>query len=269
MKAAVLGDPVGHSLSPVIHRAAYEGLGLDWTYDAVEVPGGTLAAYLERLDPAEWRGLSLTMPLKREAPPLLTSHDAWVELSGAANTMVLDPDGSRHGLNTDITGALRLLAPHAPSSALVLGAGATATSILLALAERGLTSATLAVRDPSRAAETLRIVRRHERAPALEVVPIDGLEAPTADIVVSTVPSSAQTIELVAALADVPVVFEVVYDPWPTPLMAATDRFGQRLISGLDLLLAQAVDQVVAMTGRTDVPVAAMRRAAEEELWSR
>jgi shikimate dehydrogenase len=270
MRAAVLGDPVGHSLSPVIHRAAYDGLGLDWSYDAVQVPAGTLAAYVDGLDPAEWRGLSLTMPLKREVLPLLTSRDRWVELSGAANTVVIDPDGARHGHNTDITATLSLLEDHDPvHAALVLGAGATAASVLLALCERGLSSATLVVRDPDRAGETVRFVAGHPARPAIEVVTFDELGSAAADVVVSTVPASAQTIELVAALADVPLVFEVVYDPWPTPLMSATERFGQRLITGLDLLLAQAVGQVRLMTGHDDVPAEEMRRAAEEALWSR
>jgi shikimate dehydrogenase len=271
MRAAVIGDPVGHSLSPVIHRAAYDGLGLDWTYEAVVVPSGTLAEHLDSLDPTQWRGLSLTMPLKREVLPLLTSRDPWVELSGAANTLVLDPDGSRHGYNTDITGAMSLLERHDPvRTALVLGAGATAASVLLALAEKGLETATLVVRDPDRAVETVRVVSGHPARPALEVITVDELGlSVSADVVVSTVPASAQTIELVAALADVPLVFDVVYDPWPTPLMNAAERFGQRLISGLDLLLAQAVGQVRAMTGRDDVPAERMRSAAEEVVWSR
>jgi shikimate dehydrogenase len=270
VRAAVLGDPIGHSLSPVIHRAAYGVLGLDWTYDAVQVPAGTLAPYVEGLDPREWRGLSLTMPLKREVLPLLTTQDEWTRLTGAANTVVLDPDGSRHGLNTDVTGTLHLLSEHdAITTAVVLGAGATAASVLLALVERGLSSATLAVRDPSRAAETLRVVAGHPRAPQVDVVTLDSLASLTADVVVSTVPVSAQTPELVAASADVPLVFDVVYDPWPTPLAAAAERSGRAVITGLDLLLAQAVGQVVAMTGRHDVAVGAMRRAAEEELWSR
>ena len=113
MRCAVLGDPIDHSLSPVIHRAAYAALGLDgWQYDAVQVPSGGLAAFLDGLDPATWRGLSLTMPLKREAVPLLDSHDEWVAATGACNTVLLEPDGSRHGLNTDVTGALMVLGEH-------------------------------------------------------------------------------------------------------------------------------------------------------------
>ena len=95
MRCAVLGDPVDHSLSPVIHRAAYRELGLgDWRYDAVPVSAGHLAAFVDGLDPTRWRGLSLTMPLKREAPPLLSSYDEWVAATGACNTVLLERDGN-------------------------------------------------------------------------------------------------------------------------------------------------------------------------------
>ena len=113
MRCAVLGDPIDHSLSPVIHRAAYAVLGLDgWQYDAVQVPSGGLAGFVDGLDPTTWRGLSLTMPLKREAVPLLGSYDEWVGATGACKTVLLEPDGSRHGLNTDVTGALMVLGEH-------------------------------------------------------------------------------------------------------------------------------------------------------------
>jgi shikimate dehydrogenase len=276
VRCAVLGDPVDHSLSPVIHRAAYRGLGLEgWRYDAVPVAAGHLATFVDALDPAEWRGLSLTMPLKREALPLLSSYDEWVAASGACNTLLLEPDGSRHGLNTDVTGALMVLGEHDVSleRAVVLGGGATATSVLLALAERGLTHATLVVRDPGRAADTVHAVAAHRRAPEVELRTLAEVEEQAeilhGDVLVSTVPASAQVPELVAAVAEVPVVFDVVYAPWPTPLAAAAERSGRTVLSGLDLLVAQAVNQVVAMTGRHDVPAGAMRRAAEEELAAR
>lgn len=275
MRCAVLGDPVAHSLSPVIHRAAYDALGLDgWHYDAVAVPGGGLAGFVEGLDPAQWRGLSLTMPLKREALPLLDTSDDWVRLSAACNTMVLDENGRRHGLNTDVTGALAVLGDHRDlplERAVVLGGGATAASLLLALAEQGVRRATLVVRDPARAQETVRVARAHPRAPEVEVRRLDAVTTGVleADVVVSTVPASAQVPALLAAVSDVPLVFEVVYEPWPTPLADSARRAGHTVLSGLDLLVAQAVDQVTAMTGRPDVPVAAMRAAAEDALASR
>src|SRR4051812_30590306 len=243
MRCAVLGDPVDHSLSPVIHRAAYRDLGLqDWRYDAVQVPAGGLAAFVDGLDPAEWRGLSLTMPLKREALPILSSYDEWVSATGACNTVLLEPDGTRHGLNTDVTGALMLLGEHdvPVERAVVLGGGATATSLLLALAERGMRSATLVVREPERAAETVRGVAPPPGAPSVGVVRLDEALDLDAAVRVSTVPASAQVPDLLAAVAGIPLVFDVVYEPWPTPLGAAAERLGHAVLSGLDLVVAQA-----------------------------
>ncbi len=271
-RCAVLGDPIGHSLSPVLHTAAYQAMGLDWTYEAVRVPAGSLAGFLDGLD-SSWRGLSLTMPLKREVLPLLASQDPWVVETGACNTVVIAPDGSRHGSNTDVTGALRVLGGDnpAPRRALVLGGGATATSVLIALRERGLTDATLAVRNPETAAETLSRIAAHPDAPEVEVRTLDDVAASSigADILVSTVPVAAQTPALLEATREIPVIFDVIYDPWPTPLASAARDSGRGLHSGLDLLVAQAVDQVRLMTGRSEVPEAAMRRAAEAALESR
>ena len=270
-RCAVLGDPIEHSLSPVLHRAAYAELGMDWSYEAVRVPAGGLEAFLEGLD-ADWRGVSLTMPLKREVVPLLTSQDQWTRVSGVANTVLLDDRGGRHGLNTDVPGAEAALAQATDArlrQAVVLGGGATAASVLLALAERGLEQATLVVREPARATETIRAVSRHARPLPVVVVSLAALRTVGGDVVVSTIPPAAQTDAVLGAVRDVPVVFDVVYDPWPTPLAAQASAHGHTVVGGLDLLLWQAVDQVRAMTGRFDVPVDAMRRAAEAGLAER
>ena len=115
----------------------------------------------------------------------------------------------------------------------------------------------------------MHAVAAHRSTPSVDVVTLDTVVELPGDVVVSTVPASAQVPELLAAVAGVPLVFEVVYEPWPTPLAAAAERSGRTVLSGLDLLVAQAVNQVVAMTGRYDVPVGAMRRAAEEALAAR
>jgi shikimate dehydrogenase len=265
----VLGRPIAHSLSPVLHRAAYRELGLDWTYDAVEVGSDALAEFVGSLG-SEWRGLSLTMPLKRAVLPMLDAMDAWAELSGAANTVVFE-DGRLHGANTDVPGAVAAIRERSSAplrSAVVLGGGATATSVLLALAELGLERATLLVRSPSRAEETVAAVARHRSAPRVAVARLGGPRRPEADIVVSTIPADAQEPSLVAALAAVPVVFEVVYDHWPTPLAAAALGSGRELVSGLDLLVHQAALQVELMTG-LDAPLEAMRSAGEAALQAR
>jgi shikimate dehydrogenase len=262
-RCAVLGSPIGHSLSPVLHRAAYAELGLDWEYDAVEVGEDALADFLEGLDES-WRGLSLTMPLKRAVMPLLDEVSTRAEQAGAANTVVLD-GGHRSGHNTDIPGAAAALTERYDGplgSATVLGGGATAASVLLALADLGCRSATLLVRDPARAEETLAAVARHPEAPRVDVRRL-GEPVDATDVLVSTIPAAAQTDDLVALAATAGVVFEVLYDPWPTPLAAAAVDSGRPLVSGHDLLVHQAALQVELMTGET-APMAAMRTALED-----
>src|SRR5690349_22527170 len=158
MKAAVLGAPIAHSLSPVLHRAAYQALGLTgWSYEAIECDATRLPAVLGGCGP-DWAGLSLTMPLKRAVLPLLDEIEPLAAEVGAANTVVF-ADGRRHGHNTDVPGMINALAEsglpgpitdrHWPASVLILGAGATACSALAAARGLSLTDATVAVRDPS------------------------------------------------------------------------------------------------------------------------
>jgi shikimate dehydrogenase len=268
MHCAVIGSPIGHSLSPVLHRAAYADLGLDWTYEAVEVDEQGLEAFVAGLD-ATWRGLSLTMPLKRAVMPLLDEADRWAQAAGAANTVVLD-QGRRLGHNTDVPGAVAALRERTESqvtTAVVLGGGATAASVLLALSELGCRDARLLVRDPDRAAETLAAVTRHGRGPTVQIGRLSDGVGP-ADLVASTIPAAAQAPDLVAGAAAAGVVFEVLYEPWPTPLAAAAADAGRTVVSGLDLLVHQAALQVRLMTGQ-EPPVATMRAAGERALADR
>jgi shikimate dehydrogenase len=269
VRCAVLGSPIAHSLSPAMHRAAYDELGLDWSYEHVEVTTETLPGFLDGLGP-EWRGLSLTMPLKRAVMPLADDHDEWCLRTGVANTLVLEAD-RRAAANTDVPGAGAALEErglHHVPRAVVLGGGATATSVLLALTELGCTSARVLVRDPARAEETVAAVSAHPQAPRLDVGVLDAVDRIEADLVVSTIPAEAQQPGLLNALEQVPAVFEVVYDPWPTPLSEAARASGRVLVSGVDLLAQQAVLQVELMTGGR-VSAATLREAALAELGRR
>ncbi len=261
----MLGSPIAHSLSPVLHRAAYQRLGLDWSYEAVEVEEESLAGFLDVLDDS-WRGLSLTMPLKRAVVPLLDEVSPQTARAGAANTVVL-ADGRRYGDNTDVPGvanALRERYAGPVAAAVVVGGGATATSALLALADLGCRQARLMVRDKARAVETVAAVARHPSPPEVTVADLRG-DVPPADVVVSTVPAVAQQEALVEQLlgAHPGVVFDVVYDPWPTPLLAAARgpaATPAAVVHGLDLLAHQAALQVELMTG-SSVPVDVLRDA--------
>ena len=170
MRCAVLGDPIDHSLSPVLHRAAYDACGLDWEYDAHRVPAGGLAAFLDGLD-ATWRGLSLTMPLKREAADRADSVTATVALAGVANTLVLRgrrPAGRQHRRAGRGAGGPRAVTARS-TAATVLGGGATATSTVLALAELGARVVRLLVRDPEPRQDAAAAIARHPSAPSVEV----------------------------------------------------------------------------------------------------
>ena len=270
-RCAVLGSPIAHSLSPVLHRAAYAAADLDWSYDAHDVTEAGLADFLDGLDET-WRGLSLTMPLKRSVVPLLDSLSSRAEQAQAVNTVILENHGRRIGHNTDIAGAAAAITERSPEpvrAAVVLGAGATATSALLALADLGCERVTLVVRDPQRAQETLAAAARHVSPPAVLLRDFDtvtGSDMIGADVLVSTIPASAQSEVVLRLAAEVPLVFDVVYDPWPTPLGAHAASGGSVLVSGLDLLVHQAGEQLTLMTGVTDAPLAAMRKAGEAVL---
>ncbi|MEU7334528.1 shikimate dehydrogenase [Streptomyces sp. NPDC007074] len=267
-RAAVLGSPIAHSLSPVLHRAAYRELGLDdWSYDRFEVDEEALPGFLEGLGD-EWAGLSLTMPLKRAVIPLLDSVSETAASVEAVNTVVLTDDGRRVGDNTDIPGMVAALREHGVEqveSAAVLGAGATASSALAALARVCTGEVVAYVRSAERAAEMRRWGERLD-VPVRTADWADAEQALRAPLVIATTPAGT-TDALAAAVPERPAtLFDVLYDPWPTALAARWSAYGGAVVGGLDLLVHQAVLQVERMTGRSPAPLGAMRKAGEHAL---
>ncbi|MEV6652220.1 shikimate dehydrogenase [Streptomyces sp. NPDC051219] len=270
-RAAVLGSPIAHSLSPVLHRAAYAALGLtDWSYDRFEVDEPGLPGFFERLDES-WAGLSLTMPLKRAVIPLLDGISDTAASVEAVNTVVLTEDGRRVGDNTDIPGmiaALRERGVEKVEAAAVLGAGATASSALAALSRICTGEVTAYVRSRARADE-MRQWGERLGVGVRTADWVDAAEAFRAPLVVATTPAGT-TDALAASVPDAPgTLFDVLYDPWPTALAAQWSQRGGGVVGGLDLLVHQAVLQVEQMTGRTPAPLSAMRRAGEQALGAR
>jgi shikimate dehydrogenase len=277
-RAAVLGHPIAHSLSPVLHLAAYRALGLPWEYERIDMTGDRLESFVRGLD-ASWAGLSLTMPLKVDVLPLLDEVDDVVVITRAANTVVLR-DGRRFGANTDVDGILSALresqgsAASSPGSvvestpsATVLGGGATARSALAALARWGVPRVSAFVRRAEAGAD----LRRTGDALGLSVDVRAWDEAAaglSSSLVVSTVPTGVAD-HLASVVVDRPgTLLDVVYDPWPTPLAAAWGAAGGEVASGLDMLLHQAVGQVQLLTGLRP-PVDVMRAALEAAAGSR
>jgi shikimate dehydrogenase len=239
-RLAVLGAPIAHSRSPLLHAAAYRVLGLDWEYGRAEVREDGLPAFLAGLGP-EWRGLSLTMPLKRAVVPLVADHDPLVDRLALANTLLLGESPTL--FNTDVAGVDAVLrsagGPYA--SAVVLGAGATAASTLEALRLQGVERRTVAARSPERAAAELGDL-------PTAVVPIEAAPLADADVVIVTLPGGADAgVEVPGDVAGVPLL-DVAYDPWPSALGGAWLAAGGVLLHGLDLLIEQALIQVRIFT---------------------
>lgn len=258
-RAAVLGSPIAHSLSPALHRAAYAALGLDWRYEAIEVDETTIADFIAGLD-ASWAGLSLTMPLKEPVIPLLTEVDDEARLLRSVNT-VLPSLGGWRGTNTDVVGIVESLrragAGTAAPSVTILGAGATARSALAAAARLGASSVTVCARRPEAAAEVVALASSlavEARGTSLDPDPV----LVTADVVISTLPGEVGSTWAPLARQARGVLLDASYHPWPTPL--AEHWAGRGLASGRDMLLWQAVEQVRLMTGDA-APVSAMSAA--------
>lgn len=264
-KAAVLGSPITHSKSPLLHLAAYRALGLTgWTYDRIDCTGDTLPGLVSGLGD-EWVGLSVTMPGKFAALEYATERTERAVTVGSANTLVridggwradcTDVDGVSGALGTvdvtDLTGR----------RAVVVGSGGTSRPAIVALAGLGARDITVVARSQERAAETF------DCAEAVGATatwmgfddPDLGEVCAGAGALVSTVPAVAAAPHA-ETLARAPFILDAIYDPWPTPLAAAAQARGTVVVSGLYMLLHQAFGQVEQFTGRP-APRAAMASA--------
>ena len=246
----VWGDPVAHSRSPQLHTAAYGVLGLDWTYERRQVSEAAFAGELAGLS-ARWRGLSLTMPLKSVAFAAAARRDRRSELTGAVNTLLLDAEGPR-GFNTDVGGIVRALQEESIDGlehARIIGAGATAMSALVALGELGARRVEVVARRPAAVGPLTEL----GATLGIDVVGsgFDTLSRAPVPVSIATLPGDAPVAEAAAdALAqDGGLLLDVVYGHWPTSLATAWERSGQHAVSGLGMLLHQALLQVRIFVG--------------------
>jgi shikimate dehydrogenase len=264
VKAAVLGSPVAHSLSPVLHTAGYAEAGLaGWSYGRFELQAAELPGFVAGLD-ADWRGLSLTMPLKEACLQVATQVSGLAERAGAGNTLVHLPDGGWLADNTDVPGLVDALRPAWESAwrrAAILGAGATARSALLALAELGIDDAQVYARNPARADDFLAWAAVAAPAVAVAAAPLADWPAGGESVVISTLPGgAADGFALPGPRAGL--LFDAVYAGWPTPLAGRAAAAGMTVVGGLELLVHQAARQFTLFTGSA-APIAAMFAAVK------
>ncbi len=277
-RAAVLGDPIAHSLSPVLHNAAYEALGLsDWHYDRARVSEDSLVEFLHGLDDS-WRGLSLTMPLKRTIIPFGEPADRWVKLLGVSNTAVFDwskPNSADTHMpaitlhNTDVHGIVGALTDARNTTddlptqsdaytALVIGNGNTARSAVAALSSMGVRHIDVAARHEAKTAPLVELGGQLDVTVAS--IPLESVaeRATHYGFAISTLPAHAADSIAVSLAADhrpagearLGTLLDVIYDPRPTQLMQTWKELGGTSVGGQEMLLRQAVPQVAFMTGR-------------------
>jgi len=254
-RLAVLGSPIGHSKSPLLHQAAYAVLGLDWVYGRAEVEGAGLRGFIADCD-TTWRGLSLTMPLKRDILPLLDTVDPLVSLTGAANTVLFEAgeDGvterTLHGFNTDVYGVTQALREAGVAELNVvhlLGAGATASSVLVAVVELGARRVVIFARTPEKAAPLIALGELLGVEVDVQPLWMQDRSTVVPDLVASTLPGGTEIDSGFAeSLGSRPVLFDVAYDPWPSALAA---QWQGTVVSGLEMLVHQALAQVRVFVG--------------------
>lgn len=240
-RLAVWGDPIAHSRSPQLHAAAYEILGLDWEYSRRQVSQGEFDAALAGLDDS-WRGLSLTMPLKDRAWHAADSLDEHAELTGAVNTLLVGK--TVRGFNTDVGGIVDALGDEGLTrvdGVRILGAGATAASALVAASEMGAARIDVRARRPERAAALVALGKRLDVE--VSTAEFDAAAAPV-DLTIAALPGGASldpdAVERMSAAGGT--LFDVAYSPWPSTL--ASGWLGGPAVSGLGMLLHQAVRQI-------------------------
>ncbi|MEI7442409.1 MAG: shikimate dehydrogenase [Actinomycetes bacterium] len=263
MKAAVLGQPISHSLSPILHSAGYRAQELSHTYGRFEVDAARLKQFVASLD-SQWMGLSLTMPLKVAAFGVADVLTPLAEISGSINTLVFGEQIV--GYNTDIYGIVQACAEVGLASAqscTIIGSGATARSAIVAAKELGITHIELLARNSEAIRQCDAIAT--ELGITLIAPAIAESQWHTSDLVINTTPANvaAELLPEVAAVSGL--LLDVVYHPWPTSIASRWQLAGGAICPGYLMLLHQAVAQYELFTG-IDAPVTEMRAALMEAL---
>ena len=248
ISAGVLGSPISHSLSPVLHSTIYEVLGIDASYKAYEVPSGGLKNFLDD-EGAALNCLSLTMPLKEEALTIANSVSDISRQIQSGNTLH-KVDGLWHLTSTDVEGfshALNFNKCDAKGNVLIFGAGATARAVIAAC--DGVSDTITVV---NRNADREKAIRKSGPHSEIHFTSWDSvIDFQKFDLVVNTTPgnTAASFVDQVQSASST--FFEVLYNPWPTELLAQWRKVGYFAIDGLDLLIHQAISQAVIFTGRS------------------
>lgn len=266
MQAAVLGSPVAHSLSPLLHNSAYQSLGLSHTYSAIEVTESGFETFISKLD-ERWLGVSLTMPLKEVAFKVATSVDLVATQTGSINTLILSTGIA--GFNTDVAGIVDAFKEQgliAAETGTIFGSGATARSALVAISKLGAKQVDCVARNKSDVAQLIELGESIDVEVSHSQLPESNWLS--SDVVINTTPAGVLDDFAKEVWQPKGILLDVVYHPWPTSLAASWNISGGKVTSGLSMLLHQGAHQVALMTNQV-APINDMRASLNLELLAR
>lgn len=274
-KFALIGYPLGHSLSPVIHQAGFKSLGINATYELLETPPDDLVDRIKFLKANNYTGFNVTIPLKLPISLFVNEVDKYADLARAVNTVKIEADKTLKAYNTDVTGFRRAIPDDIDlrgKKVAILGTGGAAHAACVALTECGVSEIAFFTRNIPNSIDLMNYVRRQFSAITFNVYQIENIRhLGEYAMLVNTTPigmlgkaGDMMPVEQSAlqTLSNDAVVYDVIYNPKKTVLIKAAEKLNLRTITGLDMLIYQAVAAQEIWFGRTpdwkDMKIAAL-----------
>ncbi len=277
-KFGLIGYPLGHSLSAVIHKAGFESLGINATYDILETPPEDLVDRVKFLKRENYTGFNVTIPLKLPISLFVQEVDKYADIAGAVNTVKINSDKTFSAFNTDATGFKKAIPSDinlAGKKAAILGTGGASRAAVLGLSDLGISEIGVYTRNIPNAMDYMAYMRRKFPQITFTSYQIDAVrDLSKYDILVNTTPIGMQGVSadmtpveenVLKTLPDWAVVYDVIYNPKKTILLKNAEKLGYRTINGLDMLVYQAIAAQEIWFGRTP-NFNAMKIAALENL---
>ena len=278
-KLAIIGYPIGHTLSPVLYKAAFEELGLDYSYEVLSTPPEDLITQIKQLRSGKYFGFNVTIPHKVPVTLFLAKYDEFVNLTGSVNVVKIEDDLSLSGYNTDVYGFMEAIPKDIDltgKKAAIIGTGGAARAVCAGLYKKGVSKMDIYTRNVINSSETIKTLRNRFveiEIKAIQTSLMEGLE--DVDILVNTTPMGMKNFDEdnspvgdknIESLKDSALIYDIVYNPLRTALISKAIKYNKRYVCGLDMLVYQAVRAVEIWSGQKPDFKSMKIRALEEFL---
>lgn len=277
-KFGLIGFPLGHSISAFIHKAGFESLGIDASYELLETDPEDLVDCVKSLKREDYSGFNVTIPLKLPISLFVQEVDKYADIAGAVNTVKINADKTFKGFNTDASGFKKAIPADIDlkgANAALLGTGGASRAAVLALSECGVSEIGVYTRNIPNAMDYLTYMRRKFPAITFTAYQIDQVrDLSRYQMLVNTTPIGMQgrsadmtpiEEEVLKTMPENSTVYDVIYNPKKTILLKTAEKLGLRTINGLDMLIYQAISAQEIWFNRTP-DFNAMKIAALENL---